>query len=174
MDTGITVLYFLLRAPAQSYKTARQIYGMAIAHTVQREERDDARQAQVEEIKDMELINRLDIINLKNEIDQLKMTLPEAIGQVPKEDLLELVKVAEKVKDLKALKQSMDQMMELKSKLEDHPEEIRRIREEILELKNRLSFHHGQSVGQVPVCGHCGAELPPVAKFCKLCGTRAR
>ncbi len=133
--------------------------------------REEGAKTQVEEIRDLELVNRLDIINLKNEIDQLKITLPQSIEQLPRAELAELAQLADKVKDMKALRQMVDELQELRSRLKDHPEEIRRLHEEVLDLKNRLTFHQG-TIPAALICSHCSAPLPAVAKFCRSCGKK--
>lgn len=142
-----------------------------MAQMLQRERDEGSVGAQLEEIRDMELVNRLDIINIKNEIDKLKLTLPQSIEQIPRDELMELVKIAEKVKDIKALKQSLDEIEQLKERLKDHPEEIRRLQGEIQEMKHQHNFFVGREAAG---CSACGAELPAVAKFCKKCGKRVK
>lgn len=84
------------------------------------EEKLNATSNKLTELEDMQLVNKLDIINLKNEIEKLKLTVsvpsPETL-----QNIRELGKLAEHVEDFKNLK-GMTKNIE---KLMVHVEEIK-------------------------------------------------
>ncbi|MEE9323239.1 MAG: hypothetical protein V3U72_01715 [Candidatus Aenigmarchaeota archaeon] len=98
-------------------------------------------------IEDLQNLTQLDIINLKNEIDKIKLTSPSPMPPEVEERMVELEEIAKNVDILKKWKQTVEEVKFLRSKitgyptpqaepiegkgLEDIRNEIEQIREEI-------------------------------------------
>ncbi len=107
----------------------------------------------IAETKDMIIVNQLDIINLKNEIDKLRLTT-NAVSPESAEMLQNLGKSLEKTKKI--------------DMLDDVINEINKIKQEMKNIKQAETI---KKTGPKK-CSECGAKLSETARFCKKCGKK--
>ena len=122
-----------------------------MAETELIEERMKSIRDELEEIKDLQLVSKLDIINLKNEIDQLKFTVLSLPPDADKK-INELVDLSNKIENIKNLKAILDDINNLKSRIQKMEESL------------------GSAYKKVVKCKKCGYSLVSSAKFCGKCG----
>ena len=90
------------------------------------------------ELEDMQLVNKLDIINMKNELDRISLT--SAPSSETLEKLTQLAKIAEKADVLKKVEKSQAELEKLKSELEKvTPADIQSMKMELEKLRKKMS-----------------------------------
>ncbi len=72
-------------------------------------------------IEDLQNLTQLDVINLKNEIDKIKLVSPSPIPPEVEESVVELEKIAKNVDILKKWKQTVEEVKFLRSKVMESP-----------------------------------------------------
>lgn len=118
---------------------------------------------QLEELKDLELVNKLDIVNLKNEIEQLKYTVLSISPETDKRirELVELSKNIETLQQIKSLKDDVNGMKYQLQKLQ--PEMLQDVLNKIRSAPSRP---------QEQRCVKCGSALSLFGKYCGKCGQK--
>jgi DNA repair exonuclease SbcCD ATPase subunit len=145
---------------------------------------------ELEEQADLQTVNRLDIINMRNELDKVKMSVPALTPELA-ERVKEIEKLVSKQDRKDALARMADDLEKVKAALKTfNPEEIRELRSEVEALSAAASRPgarqpHGKELeelkkrveniaasAEVAKCPKCGNPLKPGAKFCGRCGRR--
>lgn len=162
-------------------KEKKKIISEMIAHINRVEEKINTLKEGMRDIKDLQTVNKLDIINLKNEIEQIKLSIPtlspENIERVKAmEKLAEKAEKAEEIKDdVDKLKSDMKKLDMIQKKLAEI-EKIhanRRVTKDV-KTKPRHMLHIPDRLKRTKIkkCKKCGAVLIPKAKFCGRCGAK--
>lgn len=90
------------------------------------------------ELEDLQLVNKLDIINMKNELDRLSLTTSSSEEDV--ERIAELKKLSEKAGDLKKFENAYSELEKLKSELEKiNLTDIGSLKPEIESIRKKIS-----------------------------------
>ena len=126
----------------------KKVIAELITHVNKLESRIKDVQTSLSDMNDLQLLNKLDIINLKNEIDKLKMVLPGGEGEEVAEFELPPEMPSAPIERLK------EEPEEAPPKPKPRPKEVKE------KPKNFL------------VCKKCGAIMPKNAKFCGKCGKK--
>jgi hypothetical protein len=105
------------------------------------------------DLEDMQLVNKLDIINMKNELDRVSLT--SAPSPETTEKIAELAKMAEKSDKLKKLESAYSDIEKMKSDLEKaKPADSQSVRAEMDMVKKKLSeLESGAKPGELPPAG---------------------
>jgi len=167
-----------------------------ITHINNLEQKINMLKDELSEQNDLQTVNRLDIINLKNELEKIKISVPVLSPDI-----------ADKIKDMEKLMEKRDHTDSIQKMTEDikqlkkavhtiNPEAIEEIQGEISslydmvskkqpsgkaegvkpgrdvsELKKRLEELETKTV-PTPYCKKCGIVLKPGIKFCGKCGKK--
>lgn len=153
---------------------------------------------EIEEQNDLQTVNRLDIINLKNELEKMKMSLPLVSPDIA-ENIKNIQKLMEKKDKTSNLEKIIEDTEQIKKQMRSiRPESIDELRNEISalydiissqpamqkpaasnqetkELRERLKeIEKSIKTAEKPVvrCKKCGAALNATAKFCGKCGKK--
>jgi predicted nucleic acid-binding Zn-ribbon protein len=149
---------------------------------------------EIEEQTDLQTVNRLDIINLKNELERVKMSVP-----VLSPDIVDRIKGMEKLVSKQDKAGDFGKLAEDVGKLKDqmksvNPKTLEEIQGEIASLYDMLKSQpsSGQKTAfarpkeidemlarldalegsQPERCPKCGSELKAGTKFCGKCGKK--
>jgi chromosome segregation ATPase len=185
-------------------KGKNKIIPEIITHMNKLEEKINTFKESIQEAKDLQTVNKLDIINMKNEIEQIKLSMPtlstESVERVKvTEKLSERVGKTEKIEaDIDKLKSYMKKLEPVKLKevfaaldtLQQKMNELEKgtpkkaarvsIPKEIRSLSQHLENLEKkvksmkQAAPRANTCKKCGAALNPKAKFCGKCGARVK
>lgn len=122
----------------------------------------------VSELKDLELVNKLDILNLSNELEKMRLMGPAAASAgVRGVERLEQA-VAELEAEVAQLqKGGVPEAGELEKRVEALERAAERGKVEVVERRDAPA-------AAVPGCHRCGNVLRAGAKFCGTCGASAR
>lgn len=94
---------------SEGLEEIKKIVTELITHLNTLEEKIKAIKEEISEIKDAELIDKLDIINLSNQLERIKLTMPD-ISPETKNELEHISKLLEKVKDVKRLQKEIEKI----------------------------------------------------------------
>jgi chromosome segregation ATPase len=94
----------------------KKIITELITHLNSVEEKLKAIKEEISEIKDAELLDKLDIINLSNQLERVKLTMPDITPET-KGGLEHVSQLLEKIKDVKTLQKEIEKI-EKKLKIE--------------------------------------------------------
>ncbi|MBN2330958.1 MAG: hypothetical protein JXC85_04015 [Candidatus Aenigmarchaeota archaeon] len=115
------------------------------------------------ELEDTQLVNKLDIINMKNELD--KMSLTSAPSAETAEKISELAKLAQKSEKLRRLESSMDSIEKLRADLEKSaPADIGALHLEMRSLKKQVSELQSAQAGAAPGAPAPSREISRIKK----------
>ncbi len=115
------------------------------------------------ELEDTQLVNKLDIINMKNELD--KMSLTSAPSPETTEKISELAKLAQKSDKFKKLEQSYDDIEKLKAEIEKtRPVDTEALKLEISNLKKQFSEIQSAPAGSEPSASGSSREISKMKK----------
>ena len=176
----------------------RDIIKEIITHLNAIEEKINLLKESMEETNDLVTVNKLDIINLKNEIEKIKLSIPE-VSPDTLAKLRELEKLSEKVgrldkwkrmeKEIENLKVAMQKtgsasLNEITSALELLNQRLRKLESEA-ELKRHKEQHKRaidrlkrrvetveEKTARLIHCPGCGALVREDARFCSRCGKK--
>jgi len=99
----------------------------------------------IAELEDLQLVNKLDIINMKNELD--KMNLTSSTDSETAERISELSKMAKKAGDLKNIQKAYSDISDLKSKLEKSPSmDLQPLKADLDSIKKRMTSIEGMKL----------------------------
>ena len=159
-----------------------------IAHVNSLEEKLRLLEDKIKEKDDLITVNKLDIINLKNSVEKLRMSLPEVSPETLAR-LRDMEKVASKMvdlkemqKQLKAITSSIDPakvvagMEQLNKRLESLESMLSvkgKPKMSIRDLHKRIGMIE-KKTGIINHCTKCGSILKKGAKFCSICGKPVR
>ncbi len=158
-----------------------------ITHINNLEQKINTLREELDKENDLQTVNRLDIINLRNEIEKIRISLPALSS-----DAADKAKGAEK-QDNAVIRRIRDDIEQLKKMVHDlNPEVIEEMQgeisalyeavsrqpsgktrpnEEMAALKKRLNELESRNV-PAPRCRKCGALLKPGTRFCGKCGKK--
>ncbi len=167
-----------------------------ITHINSLEQKINTLKEELGEENDLQTVNRLDIINLKNEIDKIKISLPvfspDVIDKIKNmEKLMErqdstsnIQRIIDDIEQLKKMARNLnpDVMDEMHGEISALYEIVNRQQpsgkaqkplqdKEIAGLKKRLGELESKAV-PIPRCNKCGSALKPGARFCGKCGKK--
>ena len=149
-------------------RTPKEVLSELIMHVNTLDEKINTINDSMAEIKDMQLVNKLDIINLNSEIKRIGMNAPEITPEMAENlkrisEILENAKVATKwkemEKDVEAIKYRLVEM--------ESPGESRKKQEPPKEAKPEKRKEE-----KFKTCKQCGSVLKPGGKFCGKCGKK--
>ncbi len=92
-------------------------------------------------LEDLQNITQLDIINLKNEIERIKLSSPSPVPPEIEEKIIELEKIARDVETFRKWKQTVEEVKFLRSRIMETPppaKEIEKIRDEIRKVREEM------------------------------------
>jgi len=182
-------------------KGKNKIIPEIITHINRLEEKINTFKESIQEAKDLQTVNKLDIINMKNEIEQIKLSMPtlspESVERVKAtEKLSERVKKTEEIEaDIDKLKSDVNKLKPVK--LKDVFAALDTLQQRMNEFEKRTPKKAAglpvpknfdsrlknlekkvksmkQAAPRVKVCKKCRAILNPKAKFCGKCGARVK
>ncbi|MBM3304116.1 MAG: zinc-ribbon domain-containing protein [Candidatus Aenigmarchaeota archaeon] len=166
-----------------------------ITHINSLEQKINMLKEELSEANDLQTVNRLDIINLKNEIEKIKISVPVLAPDIA-DRIKGMEKLMEKQDHTGSIQKMIGDMEQLKKAvrgispetIEEMQSEISALYEmvsrrqpqeqagaqpskEVAELKKQLAELEIKAV-PVPHCSKCGAVLKPGARFCGRCGKK--
>ena len=154
----------------------------------------------IKEAEDLVTVNKLDIINLKNEIEKIKLSIPEVSL-----DTLNKLKELEKItasteqiekwkrleKDVGTIKTRMEEkeggrMDDVIAGLEIMNQRVMKLESDISDIKTKKHKEHAEAIGKlsdkvktiekttsrITHCPGCGGIVTEKAKFCSKCGKK--
>ena len=151
-----------------------------ISHINSLEEKINTINNNLSEIKDVQLVDKLDIINLKNETEKIR-TSTRSITPETQQTIEEVHELADDIKHIKKIKNLEKTINDLKKELEKNFKEIENLRvlykgivtkispassKKILETRKPLKRNEKQN----KQCIECKKILPWKSKFCTGCG----
>ena len=163
-----------------------------ITHINSLEQKINMLKEEISEENDLQTVNRLDIINLKNEIEKIKISVPVLTPDIAdklkgmeklmnKQDYTSNTqKMADDIEQLKKLVRgiSPEAIEEIQGEISSLYEMTSKSRPEkarpssdVIEMKKRLKELETKTV-PIPHCKKCGAVLKPGIKFCGRCGRK--
>jgi len=166
-----------------------------ITHINNLEQKINMLKEEISEENDLQTVNRLDIINLKNEIEKIKISVPVLTPDIADklkgmEKLMEkqdhtgnTQKMADDIEQLKKLVRGISpeaieeiqgeisSLYEMTSKGRPEKAEKAQPSRDVIEMKKRLEELETKTV-PIPHCKKCGAVLKPGIKFCGRCGRK--
>jgi len=159
-----------------------------IAHMNTIEEKIESLKDGISEIEDLETVDKLDIVNLKNEIDKIKLSTPQVSP-----DMLNKLKEMEKLSgkigkiekwkkieaDIDAIKSHMKNKDtgtsdEIFSSLELLNQRIKKIESDVGAKTDKRLQKIEKKLSKISICTHCGMPLRSNTKFCSHCGRKFR
>jgi hypothetical protein len=115
------------------------------------------------ELEDTQLVNKLDIINMKNELD--KMSLTSAPTPETTEKISELAHLAEKSEKFKRMESAIDDIERLKAELEkSKPTDTEALKLEMSNLKKHVSGLEAAPPGKAPAEPGLSKEISKIKK----------
>jgi chromosome segregation ATPase len=164
-------------------KKTENVIAALIKHANSLEQQMSTLEEKISELNDLQLLNKLDIINLKNEIEKMRLTVP-AVSPETTSMIHELEKLAEKTGDVKKLRDlagDVDRIEHDIKKLKESSrpskfpvEKINAIEKRVEENKRKLSEVGKRVHREIKRCGKCHTILVKDARFCGNCGKRVK
>lgn len=167
-----------------------------ITHINKVEEKINMLKESIKEAKDLQTVNKLDIINLKNEIEQIKLSIP-TISPETAERIRAMDKLSERAGKAENIEADVDKLKSDMKKLE--PAKVSAALNMLQQKMDELEKGTPKKAARVPIpkefslrleklekrmeslrkaaprvnaCKKCGAALSPKAKFCGKCGAK--
>ncbi len=136
----------------------------------------------IAELRDLQLVNKLDIINLRNDIERLKLSIP-VVSPETAEMLHRMEDIVKKAKDIEKLKSIAKEVENIEREIKKIKQASKRpLSERILgALEKRIDENKRKIDGirsgiekTTKKCPKCGAILGRNAKFCGKCGKKIK
>ena len=144
-----------------------------IAHVNTLEQKLTNMESKYADIKDVQLVNKLDIINLKNEIEKIRSANPN-LNEETQEVLRDVHELSEEIKNIKDFKNLRKMFNDLQSYVSMGMKEIEGMKKSYSKIQ-KDSVMRQQSIETIPKrqrCVKCRTVLNPNAKFCTKCGNK--
>lgn len=168
-----------------------------ITHINALEEKMGLLKESMSELEDLDTVNRLDIINLKNEVEKIKMSSPE-LPEETMANLRELEGLSERIGSAEKwdfLEKGIAEIISMKGRLDssgigDISNALKSLQKRIERLESGMSglteSDHGKSINmlekrmetvekktdKINHCPSCGALVKDGAMFCTRCGKK--
>lgn len=121
----------------------------------------------ISQIRDAELLNKLDLMNLSDKVERIKLSVPD-ISPETKEELEEISDLVKKMEEMKDLHQELEEIEKTLAEEREKAEEKKK------KGKKKKKQKKKPGKEEVKFCGKCGAEVIPEAKFCGNCGAELK
>ncbi|MFB6088639.1 MAG: zinc-ribbon domain-containing protein [Candidatus Aenigmatarchaeota archaeon] len=122
--------------------------------------------ARIDQLEDLQLTNKLNIIELRKEFDRFE-------GQIEKSDEQDVSEDVESV--LERLEKEKKELKDWKEKFGNIDDKVSGFDKRLNKIKNEMSSNSGnkddnETDSEGNICESCGMNNDPDAKFCIVCG----